>query len=263
MDLLNNCRCFTQQIAAVGTRSSLIRYSACAVAAKQLGQIEDPNSRLRGTRGQQHIAECLTRGGLDFNWYGSKYYERAILLLAKQISHQDLDSAHPSPSDLYNWAASEEGEQEDPSILLIAASMLSQYEMLSATVSMRAWTGHLNGIYKMFRHLNNGAFLEAHPTVPNDLPHQDGSSVQASFWYFVMNDLEESCKYDQFFQSPLSRHCTSSLNGRTTSYTRDPRHILQCVPFVGYILIGIVIKSLLRVVRVLTQTTCLCGVIWV
>ena len=203
MDLLNDSKWFTQQVAILARQSPVVQFSACAVAAKQLGQMQDPHSQFRKTRSQHVVANDLTSHGLDFNWYGAKYYGRAIQLLARQISERSVESAHPSPTALYDGTSNAETECEDPGLALSATSILSLYEMLSATVSMKAWTGHLNGFYKLFKSFNSEVFFQDQPMVSNNPVQTDCPSIQASFWYFVMNDLEESCKRFQILPSAI------------------------------------------------------------
>ena len=80
-----------------------------------------------------------------------------------------------------------------PSHLMVDC-MLSLYEMLSATVSMSAWGGHLNGLHKLFQHLGNGALFTAQSMVLN-FPLNELTSIQASFWWFAISDAEQSCKH--------------------------------------------------------------------
>ncbi|KAI9930830.1 hypothetical protein AWENTII_007172 [Aspergillus wentii] len=183
---------FSQHIVLLAHMSTLIRYSACAVAAKQLGQMKEPMSVIRQTPTNKLMLKSFADSKLDFLWYGAKYYEKSIQLLAKQISHEELSISALSPCCIYNSALSVNGDDhsmlgdtDDTSSIfqILAACMLCQYEDLSAT--MRARSGHLDGIFKLFQsHLNDTLDLQ-----PSIQPPEPARAVEAIFWFFVLNDM--------------------------------------------------------------------------
>ena len=190
MDIFTVDRYFRSQVLQLAKLYPLVRYSACAVAAKQLGQRSSPLSTVGLTSGQRRVAEKLLAGGLDFLWYGAKYYGRAILLQAARIMDEDPtrdEGSVPSPSQIY-WAAaspqftSSSGEGDRTlDLRLLAACILTQYEHLSATLP--AWAGHMNGFAKLLRLNHAGTH-----SVPQGI-----ETIRPCFWYFVANDVEESC----------------------------------------------------------------------
>lgn len=174
-----------------GKRADLISKPQ-AVAAKLLGQASDSHTQIGRTSGLRLAASALLRGDRDFNWYGAKYYEKAIQLLTRQLSHGSPNwPSHPSPSFLYDLDPGT--GHESPTTALMVTCMLSLYEMLSATVSMSAWGGHLNGLYKLLQHVSNGELFTSQPSVLNFSP-DEMAAIQASFWWFVVSDIEQSCK---------------------------------------------------------------------
>ena len=134
---------FSQHVVQFAHTSTLVRYAACAVAAKQLGQINDPISKIRQTHRQRLMFRAFSETTLDFLWYGAKYYEKAIQLLTKQLSHDDHSIPGLSPCCIYqtgltpvsNDPSFHDEQEEAASVFqVIAACILCQYEDLSATM---------------------------------------------------------------------------------------------------------------------------------
>ncbi|KAL4735947.1 hypothetical protein BDV11DRAFT_208054 [Aspergillus similis] len=101
MDLCGDQSYFSQNIVALSHRSPLVRYAACALAAKQLGQTRYPESHIRQTNAQRSMMNALIDTKLGFTWYGAKYYEKAIQLLAQQLSSKDSGTYPRSPNNVY------------------------------------------------------------------------------------------------------------------------------------------------------------------
>ncbi|KAJ5975106.1 hypothetical protein N7481_008813 [Penicillium waksmanii] len=183
---------FSQYIIQLSSQSPLIRYSACAIAAKQLGQMKHSSQATEASRRFSILASSMVQPSIDFEWYGAKYYEKAILLMARQISHgHSIIENHLSPGDIYRSPGSDSNHFDDhettsSAFRILAACILSSYEELNAT--MRAWTSHLDGINKLLRpHLDL-------PISPNNFYRvpQSLRALKASFWYFALNDMLNS-----------------------------------------------------------------------
>ncbi|KAL4770526.1 hypothetical protein BDW60DRAFT_217943 [Aspergillus nidulans var. acristatus] len=101
MDLCGDQSYFSQNVVALSHRSPLVRYAACALAAKQLGQTRHPESHIRQTNAQRSMMKVLIDTKLGFTWYGAKYYEKAIQLLAQQLSGKDRGTHSRSPGHVY------------------------------------------------------------------------------------------------------------------------------------------------------------------
>ncbi|OAQ87986.1 Zn 2cys6 transcription factor protein [Purpureocillium lilacinum] len=195
MDLLYRYEVFSREVLMLARKHPILRYAACAVAAKQLGQMRAPVATvLRGTT-QERIAERLVRGRLGFVWYGIKYYEKAIQTLVKSITPKEPQATtanHPSPAvSLSKGDLMVRADGEDPIVRLLGTCILIQYEHLSA--NRDAWSGHLTGFSKLLDLIDGGKLLEQHPIYEQVYPWtKDIMEVKAGFWNFVVNDLEES-----------------------------------------------------------------------
>ncbi|OMP81753.1 hypothetical protein BK809_0002748 [Diplodia seriata] len=198
MDLVTCDSYFSRQAVHLAVHCPLIKYSACAAAAKQTGQTgaREP-ARTRLTAGQMRVADAISETKLDYLWYGAKYYEKAIQALAREISQESLSSSPSaglttSPSAIYGAVVADAGrEMQQPAFPLVAACILCQYEELSAT--MRAWSGHLDGICKLLqidgkRDVEGGGVRRG-PSQPR--PYQSPAH-QSVFWWFVLSDFKES-----------------------------------------------------------------------
>ncbi|KAJ6008292.1 hypothetical protein N7540_012268 [Penicillium herquei] len=176
------------------------------MAAKQLGQIKNSGVQTGRTPSSAHVAAALTAPGLDFLWYGAKYYEKAILILAKEISHGECSACGLSPGKIYRSGFvspvpghnnCDETEDSSAAFRILAACIFCQYEDISAT--MRAWTGHLDGIHKLIRRYLDDAV--ALPEFIGDIP-QSTKALQTSFWFFALHDvlnsftLRQPCRLD-------------------------------------------------------------------
>ena len=201
MDLLYRYEVFSREVLTLARKHPILRYAACAVAAKQLGQMRSPvPATLGGNKTQERIAARLVRGRLGFTWYGIKYYEKAIQTLVKSITPKEPRTAAPSTA---NHASPEvslsqgdlmvRADGEDPIVRLLGTCILIQYEHLSA--NRDAWSGHLTGFSKLLDLIDHGQLLRRHPIFEQVFPWtKDIMEVKAGFWNFVVNDLEESCK---------------------------------------------------------------------
>jgi len=183
---------FSQYIVQIASQSPLLRYSACALAAKQIGQMRCHSQMTNTTPRSKMTTSNLLRPNLDFLWYGAKYYEKAILIMAHQISHHTPNNQgqnYLSPDEIYRSPGSEHSHLDDHESMssacrILAACILCSYEDLNATI--RAWTGHLDGINKLLRpHLSSINFC----CIP-----QSSRALEVSFWYFALNDMLNSCE---------------------------------------------------------------------
>jgi len=97
---------FSQYIVQLTSRSPLLRYASCALAAKRLGLLKYSTDTTNVTRRSSLCASSLLQMDLDmdFTWYGAKYYEKAIQLMARETSqdpssvqnHTFLEAIHGS-----------------------------------------------------------------------------------------------------------------------------------------------------------------------
>ncbi|CAH0054526.1 unnamed protein product, partial [Clonostachys solani] len=201
MDLLYRYEVFSREVLTLAREHSILRYAACAVAAKQLGQMNHPIPALCG-KIQQNIATRCFRGRSGFIWYGIKYYEKAIRTLVKSITPKDQQAPHLAQTQASDDHASPavslsqgdlmvRAEGEDPIVRLLGTCILIQYEALSA--NRDAWSGHLTGFSKLLDLIDAGQLLIHHPIFEQVYPWTKSiMEVKAGFWNFVANDLEQS-----------------------------------------------------------------------
>uniref|UniRef100_A0A8H7K610 Transcription factor domain-containing protein n=1 Tax=Bionectria ochroleuca TaxID=29856 RepID=A0A8H7K610_BIOOC len=201
MDLLYRYEVFSREVLTLAREHSILRYAACAVAAKQLGQMNHPIPALCG-KIQRSIATRCFRGRSGFIWYGIKYYEKAIRTLVKSITPKDQQAPHMAQTQSSDDHASPavslsqgdlmvRAEGEDPIVRLLGTCILIQYEALSA--NRDAWSGHLTGFSKLLDLIDAGQLLNHHPIFEQVYPWTKSiMEVKAGFWNFVANDLEQS-----------------------------------------------------------------------
>lgn len=204
MDLFGSERSFSRQVLSLARSSNLVSHSACAVAAKRLGHMRNPNRNFVPSSIQHSITRTLTSSGRDYLWYGAKYYEKAILQLARHLSRTDHASFQLSPNGVHQpgsgplssnsliWSDETSGAQ------IVAACLLCQYELLSAT--MTAWRGHLDGLHKILSLIDNESAFGPHSPLQvfqHVAPPQHIVQWRAAFWYYLLSDTLESCKITQ------------------------------------------------------------------
>ncbi|CAI6032609.1 unnamed protein product [Clonostachys chloroleuca] len=192
MDLLYRYEVFSREVLTLAREHSILRYAACAVAAKQLGQMKHPIPALCG-KIQQDIATQCFRGRSGFIWYGIKYYEKAIRTLVKSITPKDQQATdiaqtqtsddHASPTiSLSQGDLMVRAEGEDPIVRLLGTCILIQYEALSANLRRL-----------LLDLIDAGQLLNHHPIFEQVYPWTKSiMEVKAGFWNFVANDLEQS-----------------------------------------------------------------------
>jgi hypothetical protein len=200
MNLFNKRGDLSSRILTEARIHPLVRYSVCALAAKQLGQMHDPKTRIK-TAGQSSVAWELRNRGRDYLWYGAKYYEKAIQLLAKQISRHGSTEDN-TPSQLLDQ--SEMAINQSPVMImatdiegskprLITACIMILYENLNAMIP--AWSGHLDGYHRLLNMIPGESLLSPNTNSPGAYSSaEERGHIQSSFWYFIINDLDESCK---------------------------------------------------------------------
>lgn len=205
MDICGGKSYFSQNAVVLAHWSPLVRYAACALGAKQLGQTRHPECQIRQTKTQSLMMKALIDTRLGFTWYGAKYYEKAIKLLANQISSKDR-SCSLSPNYVYGLgltpqsgdpSSTREQDGDEFPYLALAACILCQYEDVNSTI--RAWSGHLDGICRLLRpHLTEPGCFEVASMVP-----QPVRALDAVFWFVVINDMLNACMLRQPLRSTL------------------------------------------------------------
>ncbi|KAJ8116905.1 hypothetical protein ONZ43_g4333 [Nemania bipapillata] len=192
MDLLYRYEVFSREVLTLARDHPVLRYAACAVAAKQLGQMGRTVNGIVRSNTQAALARRLARAQPGVGWYGAKYYEKAIQTLVKSITPTDTipEYIYP-PVSLSQGNLMIQADREDPVVRLLATCILIQYEQLST--SRDAWSGHLTGFSKLLDLIGDGILLRPNPRFQAVYPFtKDVMHIKAGFWNFVVNDLEES-----------------------------------------------------------------------
>ncbi|KAI9707378.1 MAG: hypothetical protein M1836_000339 [Candelina mexicana] len=162
MDLFDLGTYFASHVPIRALSYPLLKYAACAYAAKQLGQVKGNKAIIGGICSEQANMEQFSDATqVDWNYKGAKYYEKAILVLMEalqderncsQFNCSDPPGLGPSTETIEEDTAdrskrrrlsSERFSSTSSDELLAATAILCVYEFLDA--SSAAWSRHLNG----------------------------------------------------------------------------------------------------------------------
>ncbi|RAK94923.1 uncharacterized protein BO80DRAFT_460199 [Aspergillus ibericus CBS 121593] len=205
MDLFDLGTYFASSVPVRALQNPLLKYAACAYAAKQLGRVKGAKVSTGGIHTRQ-LAH-----NVDWSWSGAKYYEKAIQLLMKELQPDKGPPPLSTPEAFGQWQAAELCEDHDnprkrrrrysdsrfskgthSDEILAATAILSVYEFLDATGP--AWNRHLSGVKSLLdvaevgmmpveqRHSPGGTALQQ--------PKLSGLSKarKATFWNFARQD---------------------------------------------------------------------------
>ncbi|KAJ5105070.1 hypothetical protein NUU61_002417 [Penicillium alfredii] len=213
MDLFDLGTYFASYVPVRARSNPLLKYAACAYAAKQLGRVKGSKAPMGGVCSRQAAMELWPDKDEDFTWYGAKYYDKAIQLLMQELQP---DPERPpllsTPEAFGQWQAAEifwedtenprkrrrrfsdgrlaHGVQSDE--VLAATAILSVYEFLDAAGP--AWNRHLSGVKSLLDVAEVGMMpLEQRPS-PRDNSYQAAKKPglskarRAAFWNFARQD---------------------------------------------------------------------------
>lgn len=218
MDLFDLGTYFASYVPVRAMSNPLLKYAACAYAAKQLGRVKGAKAKMGGVCSRQAVMEIWPNKDDDFIWYGAKYYEKAIQLLMKELQ-PDADGPPPmsTPEVFGQWQAAELGEDaHNPrkrrrrisnsrlsrgvhsDEVLAATAILSVYEFLDATGP--AWNRHLSGVKSLLDVAEIGIMPLEHHSTDGDSPYQQfkksrlSKARKAAFWNFARQDYLAACE---------------------------------------------------------------------
>ncbi|GKZ19575.1 hypothetical protein AbraIFM66951_011292 [Aspergillus brasiliensis] len=169
---------FSQNIITLSQTSPVIRYAACALGAKYLGRVKGPALKTHTT-----MRNGFTESQPDFLWYGTKYYDKALQLLAQQAQ---------APCDTHGITMTSNSDNPyDRAANIypaIAECILSQYVDISETITTAAISIHLDNVDKLLR------FSDYDPASPWTLKHvpEPDKAISSIFWCFAINDALDS-----------------------------------------------------------------------
>lgn len=243
MDLFDLDCYFSSLVPIKALSNPLLKCAACAYAAKQLSRVQGAKAIMGGRCSRQASMELWPDAEkVDWEWYGAKYYDKAIQLLMRELQH---DAKSPPPlgsirETFGQWQGAElgdgSGSWERPSKrrrfsrsrfssshsdeVLAATAILSVYEFLDAT--SLAWNRHLSGVKSLLDIAEVGMMpLEQGPSpADGSLPRKTpvlSRARRAIFWNFARQDYLSACEYTQSSTHILIK-CLSSF----ISYQRVP-----------------------------------------
>ncbi|PYH88701.1 Zn(II)2Cys6 transcription factor [Aspergillus ellipticus CBS 707.79] len=205
MDLFDLGTYFASYVPVRALRNPLLKYAACAYAAKQLGRVQAGKVPTGGVYTKQDASN------VDWSWRGAKYYEKAIQLLMKELQPDKGPPPLSTPEAFGQWQAAELCEDnENPrkrrrrysdsrfskglhsDEILAATAILSVYEFLDATGP--AWNRHLSGVKSLLDVAEVGMMpVEQRPS-PGETTLQQpklsrlSKARRATFWNFARQD---------------------------------------------------------------------------
>ncbi|KAL1982656.1 hypothetical protein VTN96DRAFT_1026 [Rasamsonia emersonii] len=211
MDLFDLETYFASHVPVKALTNPLLKYAACAYAAKQLGRVKGAKAIVGGVCSKQASMEVWPDADkVDWYWYGAKYYEKAIHLLMKELQH-DAEAPPPlsTPEAFGQWQAvelCEDGEHArkrrrrfsnsrlsgaHSDEVLAATAILSVYEFLDATGP--AWNRHLSGVKSLLDIAEVGMMPLEQQTSPGGTPLPPkrpalSKARKATFWNFARQD---------------------------------------------------------------------------
>lgn len=219
MDLFDLGTYFASYVPARAQSNPLLKYAACAYAAKQLGRVKGAKTAMGGVCSRQATMEMWPEKHEDWIWCGAKYYEKAIQLLMKELQ-PDAEGPPPlsTPEAFGQWQAAELcGNPENPrkrrrrvsnsrlshgghsDEILAATAILSVYEFLDATGP--AWNRHLSGVKSLLDVAEVGMMPLEQLTSPGDQSYQPqkksglSKARKATFWNFARQDYLAACEF--------------------------------------------------------------------
>lgn len=218
MDLFDIECYFAHHVPVAALSNPLLRFSACAYAAKQLSRVRGRKAVVGGITSRPSDMELYPRPeSVDWEWIGAKYYDKAISLLMEELSKSGVDdlamtpmttieetlspqqSIHSPHSDarsdsrtprhkrrrLSRPAASNNADEN-----LAAAAILCVYEFLD--YAHNAWARHLSGTKSLFDLAEKeGMITVQSPSGPGTLTYhpKPSRSRRATFWNFARQDF--------------------------------------------------------------------------
>lgn len=212
MDLFDQTTFFGSHIPVKSISNPLLKHSACAYAAKQLGRVNGAKAIVGGLSSRQASMEQWdSLGQEDWTLLAAQHYDHAISLLLEAL-HWDQDSSEadsPGTIDKRYYAprtldgmvnerklrrrkfgsAQSTARSDD---VLAATAILCEYESLDASTA--AWTRHLSGTKTLLDVVEVGVMpldVAISPEAfsipsPRTKPSQ---ARKAIFWNFARQDL--------------------------------------------------------------------------
>ncbi|OAL67809.1 hypothetical protein A7C99_0940 [Trichophyton rubrum] len=221
-------RCLQVPVRALS--NPLLKYAACAYAAKQIGRTKGTNAVTGGSCLRQAMMGMWPdTEKVDWNYYGMKYYEKAIQLLVEELQNHGYSSPLSGSQTTGNLQAEDSGAPENTSSnrrkvsfpsgqlssphsddILAAVSIISAYEFLDTTSPV--WDRHFSGVNSLLDIMKAGMVpaekqnSSGNSNVATSKLHQFSKARKAIFWNFVRQDYLSA-----FINETLTRLVNSEL----------------------------------------------------
>ena len=225
MDLFDLGCYFARLVPVQSLTNPLLRFSACAYAAKQIGRVRGRKATVGGLVSAQAEMELYPRPEtVDWAYIGAKYYDKAISLLMEQLSKSGKQRLPTTP--ILKDILCPQGRLQSPrsapiqanrrSCLLrpalvndadetlAAATILCNYEFLDNANT--PWARHLSGTKSLFDLAENEGMMPVQsPTSPGKMSKRikPSRARKATFWNFARQDFLAACEYSQFPETPF------------------------------------------------------------
>ncbi|PGH18932.1 hypothetical protein AJ80_04259 [Polytolypa hystricis UAMH7299] len=219
MDLFDLGTYFASYVPVRAATNPLLKYAACAYAAKQLGRVKGNKALVGGVCSRQASMEVWPGANkADWYYYAAKYYEKAIQLLMESLQHDGKGPPPLSTPEAFGqWQAAELCDDSEyphkrrrrcsnnrlsSDEVLAATAILSVYEFLDATGP--AWNRHLSGVKSLLDIAEVGMMPVEQRGAPFPQPKRPGLSKarRATFWNFARQD----------YLAAFINECQSRLN---------------------------------------------------
>jgi hypothetical protein len=217
MDLYDQGCYFAQLVPVQALSNPLLKYSACAYAAKQLGRVRGRKAVVGGNvTNQAEMERFPNPETVDWEYLGAKYYDKAIQLLMEELSNSRAQemSVTPIPEEIFTPQSAAQSPRSVPSApaiqrrgpprshntsksdeTLAAVAILCVYEFLDNANT--AWSRHLSGTKSLFDMAENEGMMPVRsPTSPGSLSERvkPSRARKAAFWNFARQDFLAACK---------------------------------------------------------------------
>lgn len=213
MDLFDLGCYFSHHLPVDAISNPLVRHSACAYAAKQLGRVRGRKAIVGGIAGRQSDMEVYPNPEtVDWAYIGAKYYDRAISRLMEELLHSGNQDAPMTPmtgdETLSPHGRSSSAQSQRTSSgnkrrrisrsvsaynadeTLAATAILCVYEFLDNANS--AWARHLSGTKSLFDLAEKEGMMPVQsPTSPGAVSQhiKPSRARKATFWNFARQDF--------------------------------------------------------------------------
>ncbi|OJD24877.1 hypothetical protein ACJ73_03760 [Blastomyces percursus] len=216
MDLFDLGSYFSSYVPIKALKVPLLKYAACAYAAKQLGLVKGNKGIVGGVDGRQATMEVWPdTENVDWSYYSTKYYNKAMQLLMEALPHDGKSILLSNLEARGQWQAVElyndpEGFHKRYRCSNVQQSSAYLDEVMAATMILSAhefhdakgpaWNRHLSGVKSLLDIAEIGLMpVSAFPIARGP---RLSKARKATFWNFARQD----------YLSAFINECKTRLN---------------------------------------------------